>query len=69
MDEDDFFDIDEYDYIVSGMAGYCMSDMDKEQLWVIIQHADTALEFCLAQEAQERLNNVVNAYYEGIDNG
>ena len=63
MPKDEPFDINEYDYIVSGIAGYCMSDMSKEHLWVIIQHTDTAVEFCWAQEAQEDLNNIVEDYY------
>tara|TARA_R110000822_G_scaffold82684_3_gene195413 strand:+ start:778 stop:987 length:210 start_codon:yes stop_codon:yes gene_type:complete len=69
MNEDDFFDINDYDYMVGGIAGYCMSDMNKDQLWVILNHVDTAPEFCWAQQAQEDLNNLVNDYYEGLSNG
>ena len=69
MDEDSFFEPSEFDYIASGIAGYCMSDMNKEQLWVILQHVETAVEFCWAQEAQEDLNNLVEDYYEGLHDG
>ncbi len=69
MDKDDFFDINDFDYMVGGIAGYCMCDMSKDQLWVILNHVDTASEFCCAQQAQEDLNNLVNDYYEGKYHG
>jgi hypothetical protein len=63
MSKDTLFEPSDFDYIISGIAGYCMSDMNKEQLWVILQHVETAVEFCWAQEAQEDLDNLVNEYY------
>ena len=63
MSKDTLFEPSDFDYVTSGIAGYCMSDMNKEQLWVILQHVETAVEFCWAQEAQEDLDNLVNKYY------
>lgn len=75
MDEDDFekflneFGVDEFDYVVGGLAHYCMTDITKGQLWSIIEHTGDGFELQVSIEAQELLNNSVSFYYGRKTNG
>ena len=40
-----------------------MSDMEWEELYIIIEHAETAIEFDVAVMAQVELMEIVGAYY------
>jgi len=62
MPQDDF-DLSEYDYIVGALAGFCMSDITKEMLWVILNHSEDSFDLLTAMDAQEDLIICVENYY------
>jgi hypothetical protein len=53
----------EYDLCRSALLECVMSDMEWEELYTIIEHAETAFEFDVSVQAQVELNQVVGAYY------
>lgn len=61
-DEDIYGDLTEFDFMMAAMSIYCMTSMDKEQFWTIINHVNDGYEFDTAVTAQELLNDIVDRY-------
>jgi hypothetical protein len=57
------YEIDDYDMCRSALLECLMSDMEWEELYVIIEHAETAFEFDVSVQAQVELNRVVANLY------
>lgn len=63
--EDDLYgDLSEFDFMMAAMSIYCMTSMDKEQFWTIINHVNDGFEFDAAVAAQEELMNIVERHNE-----
>jgi len=62
--EDLYEHITEFDFMMAAMSVYCMTSMDKEQFWNIINHVQDGYEFDVAIEAQEMLNDLTDNHYE-----
>tara|TARA_R110000782_G_scaffold143626_1_gene236351 strand:+ start:2444 stop:2689 length:246 start_codon:yes stop_codon:yes gene_type:complete len=60
---DPLLNISEFDFLMSAMSIYCMTAMNKEQFWTIINHVEDGYEFDTAVEAQEILNDITENYY------
>ena len=61
--EDDLYgDLTEFDFMMAAMSIYCMTSMDKEQFWTIINHVNDVFEFDTAVAAQEELMNIVERH-------
>mgnify|MGYP005991460335 FL=1 len=63
-DEDIYGDLSEFDFMMAAMSIYCMTSMDKEQFWTIINHVNDGFEFDAAVAAQEELLNIVERHNE-----
>lgn len=63
-DEDLYGDLSEFDFMMAAMSVYCMTSMDKDQFWTIINHVNDGFEFDTAVEAQERLLDIVDRHNE-----
>ena len=61
-DEDIYGDLTEFDFMMAAMSIYCMTEMNKEQFWTIINHVNDGYEFDTAVTAQELLNDVVDRH-------
>ena len=61
-DEDIYGDLSEFDFMMAAMSIYCMTSMDKEQFWNIINHVNDGYEFDAAVAAQEQLNDIVGRH-------
>ena len=61
-DEDIYGDLSEFDFIMAAMSIYCMTSMDKEQFWTIINHVNDGFEFDAAVAAQEQLMTIVERH-------
>lgn len=57
------YSLSEYDFCRSALLDCIMSDMDWSELYVIIEHAETAFEFDVSVQAQVELNQVVASFY------
>ena len=57
--EDEF---SEFDYLMTALTIYCMTDMTKEQYWNIINHVGDGFEFDCAVDIQSKLNDVVRIF-------
>jgi len=64
MEDDAYSELTEFDFMMAAMSIYCMTSMDKEQFWTIINHVHDGFEFDTAIEAQETLNDIVDRHYE-----
>jgi hypothetical protein len=62
------YEITDYDLCRSALLECVMSDMEWEELYTIIEHAETAFEFDVSVQAQVELNQVVASYYKWDDN-
>lgn len=61
--EDDLYgDLSEFDFMMAAMSIYCMTSMNKEQFWTIINHVNDGFEFDTAVAAQEELMNIVERH-------
>lgn len=63
-DEDIYGDLSEFDFMMAAMSIYCMTSMDKEQFWTIINHVNDGFEFDAAVAAQEQLIDIVGRHNE-----
>jgi len=61
--EDEF---SEFDYLMTALTIYCMTDMTKEQYWNIINHVGDGFEFDAAVDVQSRLNDIVRLHNNKI---
>lgn len=61
-DEDIYGDLSEFDFMMAAMSIYCMTSMDKEQFWTIINHVNDGFEFDAAVAAQEQLIDIVGRH-------
>lgn len=61
-DEDIYGDLSEFDFMMAAMSIYCMTSMDKEQFWTIINHVNDGFEFDAAVAAQEELLTIVERH-------
>ena len=61
-DEDIYGDLSEFDFMMAAMSIYCMTSMDKEQFWTIINHVNDGFEFDAAVAAQEQLIDIVDRH-------
>lgn len=61
-DEDIYGDLSEFDFMMAAMSIYCMTSMDKEQFWTIINHVNDGFEFDAAVAAQEQLMTIVERH-------
>ena len=61
-DEDIYGDLSEFDFMMAAMSIYCMTSMDKEQFWNIINHVNDGFEFDAAVAAQEQLIDIVDRH-------
>ena len=59
-------DFSEFDYLMTALTIYCMTDMTKEQYWNIINHVGDGFEFDAAVDIQARLNDIVRLHNEKI---
>lgn len=57
------YELSEYDLCRSALLECVMSDMDWEELFVIIEHSESAFEFDVSVQAQVELNQVVSSFY------
>lgn len=57
------YEIHDYDLCRSALLECVMSDMEWEELYTIIEHAETAFEFDVSVQAQVELNQVVANHY------
>jgi len=58
------YEITDYDFCRSALLECIMSDMEWEELYTIIEHAETAFEFDVSVNTQVELNQVIANYYE-----
>ena len=61
-DEDIYGDLSEFDFMMAAMSIYCMTSMDKEQFWTIINHVNDGFEFDAAVAAQEELLTIIERH-------
>lgn len=59
--------LNSYDYVRSGLALAILEGFTWEELWVVIDHAETGEEFLYALEAEEWLRTIVKAHYGLIE--
>ncbi len=57
------YEITDYDLCRSALLECVMSDMEWADLYNIIEHAETAIEFDVSVQAQVELNQVVASFY------
>jgi len=57
-------DLTEFDYIAGSLVGFCMTYIDKDMLWTILNHVQNSYELAVALETQEDLMICVEDYYE-----
>lgn len=57
------YEVSDYDLCRAALLECVMSDMEWEELYVIIEHAESAFEFDVAVAAQVNLMEVVGNYY------
>ena len=57
------YNISDYDYCRSAILECIMSDIEWEELYTIIDHAETAFEFDVSVQTQVELNQVIANYY------
>jgi hypothetical protein len=59
-------DYSEFDYLMTALTIYCMTDMTKEQYWNIINHVGDGFEFDAAVDVQARLIDIVRIFNSKI---
>jgi|TARA_B100001059_G_C17375328_1_gene351732 hypothetical protein len=60
--ENEFDDFTEFDFLMTALTIYCMTDMTKEQYWTVINHVNDGYEFDTAIDIQAQLNDLVREY-------
>ncbi len=63
MNEKYLFEVTDYEICRSAMLECIMSDMDWEELYVIIEHCEDAIEFDISVQTQVELNQVIASFY------
>ena len=56
-------ELNDYDYVRSGLALAIIEGFTWEELWVIIDHAETGEEFLCSLEAEDWLRTIVKIHY------
>jgi hypothetical protein len=59
--------LNDYDYLRSGLALAIIEGFTYEELWVILDHAETGDEFLCSMEAEDWLRTVVKIHYGILD--
>lgn len=57
------YQITSYDLVRSAILECIMADFEWEEVYTIIEHAETALEFDISVQAQCELRDIVAEYY------
>lgn len=57
------YEITDYDIVRSAILECIMGDFEWEEVYTIIEHAETAFEFDVSVAAQCELNQVIANYY------
>lgn len=63
MNEKYLFEVTDYEICRSALLECIMSDMEWEELYTIIEHAETSFEFDVSVLAQVELNQIVSNHY------
>ena len=56
-------ELNDYDYVRSGLALAIIEGFTYEELWVVIDHAETAEDFLCSLEAEDWLRTIVKIHY------
>lgn len=62
------YQITSYDLVRSALLECIMGDFEWEEVYTIIEHAETAFEFDVSVAAQYELNQVIADYYGWSEN-